>query len=107
MNNTFPDISAKQLFGAGAWALQKTIGAATVHANNVLSSGEFVREKRNQGNMNSSLGSTADGAICAAKYIAGSLSLDESAKITEHSGHAFFGENLRRAIGAFKVLGRK
>ena len=107
MNNTFPDVSAKQLLGAGAWALQRTISDATDRAKTILSYGEFARQKRSEGNINSSLGSTADGAISVAQNIAGRFSLDEKGQTSEHIHRAFFGENIRRTISAFRVLTRK
>ena len=106
MNNTFPDVSAKQLSSAGL-TLQDAISAATDHAKTVLTSGEFVRMKRNEGNMNSSLESTSEGAINAADKIARHFDLDVTHKSTKARSRAFFGENIRRTVAAFRVLGRK
>lgn len=105
--NTSIDISAKQLFSSGVWQLPKNIGDATGRAQMILENGEFVRTKRRDGNVNSSLESTAAGAICVANDIAKRFSLDERPVNAHHSSNAFFGENLRRTIKAFKVLGRK
>lgn len=102
--NASPDISAKQLLSSGAWLLQKNIGEAAVRAQNILERGEFIRTKRRDGNVNSSLESTAEGAICVAKDISKRFSLDEPPTVIHHASHAFFGENLRRTIGALKVL---
>lgn len=106
MSNTFPDVSAKQLSGAGL-TLQQAIAAAANQAKTVLTSGEFVRAKRNEGNMNSSLESTSAGAINVAGKITKHFRLDEPPQNTEYRPHAFFGENIRRTIAAFRVLGRK
>lgn len=106
MNETFPDVSAKQLLGAGS-TLQNAINAATGRAQAVLAAGEFARQKRNEGNMNSSLVSTADGALHVAGKIASRFTLDEQPQKTETCEHAFFGDNIRRTIAAFRVLGRK
>jgi hypothetical protein len=99
---SFPDVSAKQLCASGELGrLRSNIDQAQHRAVAFVAHGKFIREQRNQGNLNYSLESTKDGVLSVAN--------DLSRKITLGSEDRprLFGENLTKTIKALKVLLRK